>query len=225
MSMGNATKTKKRGERTEAEQKSVNDAKEQKKAHNRELNEMANSAEFKPLFDSAFTTYVHEHAPRIRRRLRKHLPESAVDDVTQEFLLRASKHLGEIPLTADEIGQIRFDLQGLSFLNVILDNMRIDAQRKMGRHNSHEKQVETIPDVAENDDPSLAVFLDEHRQFVRAHLCDLSIERQAVMTLYLQGLTTEEIRLELGRPIRTVSDQVKKSIEQLRQIFASSEQA
>lgn len=153
------------------------------------------------------TALYEEHADVLLAFVRRYVDRSQAEDVVQETLLRAWRHLDR--LDTDE-GNPRAYLMTVA-RNVLTDQWR--ARRSRPQTIDDDRRLATLP-TEDDIDATL------ERWIIGEALARLTPEhRTVVQSLYYDGRTMDETAAALGVPTGTVKSRSYYAIRALRTVF------
>jgi RNA polymerase sigma-70 factor (ECF subfamily) len=160
--------------------------------------------------DSQMATLVHDHLDAVWGTLRRlGVPESAVDDATQQVFLVAARKLTEI-----QRGAAR------SFLTSVALRVASDARRSLRRRREVPIEDAGAEPASPSDREAMPdVMLEKKRDAERlaAALRELPDEMQEAFVLFeLEELSAPEVAGLLGIPVGTVASRVRRARELIR---------
>lgn len=140
--------------------------------------------------DPAFEAFYRAHADHVRRLATRLVGAADADDLVQEAMLRAARHLSENGFS----GEPR------SWLDVVTRNLAVDHRRKTGRTTpaAQDTLIEVAGASSDEDPSDAAARADQRQRLSRALRCLPAADRSMLVRHEVEGTTAVALAAPLG---------------------------
>jgi RNA polymerase sigma-70 factor (ECF subfamily) len=152
----------------------------------------------------AFNALYHRHITNVYKRVRYIVPESEVEDITQEVFIAAMK----------SIHSFRGDSQFGTWLRTLTNNKVAEFYRKRSR--KQEPLLATLSEAAGKTDGGTAKMLEERIVMQKALNLLPENYREIILLRFAEGLQFNEIAQAQGQNLEAVKSLFRRAIAALQ---------